>query len=74
MVVEDRQKMFGIDHPMTLWATLQLAKVKESSGSLEEALELFSDLLPRQDKALGASHPDTKETSRRLKSLRSTIS
>jgi tetratricopeptide (TPR) repeat protein len=69
-VVDDRKKIFGDAHPMTLWATMQLAIAKESEGSLEEALRMFEDLLPKQIKILGEVHPDVKESESRLQGLK----
>ncbi|KIX03188.1 uncharacterized protein Z518_06740 [Rhinocladiella mackenziei CBS 650.93] len=59
MVVEDRTATFGGDHPMTLWATMQLglAMEKASTGS-GELLALFDNLVMRQEKVLGTQHPD----------------
>jgi tetratricopeptide (TPR) repeat protein len=72
-IVDDRKKIFGDAHPMTLWATMQWAIAKESKGSLEEALRMFEDLLPKQIKILGETHPDVKEGKSRLQGLKSRL-
>lgn len=66
MVVEDRRSMFGAEHPMTLWATMQLAKVRKDSGEKETARELLKELMPKQEKVLGKEHPDSKDASQML--------
>jgi len=47
-----------------------LAIAKEGEGSLEEALRMFEDLLPKQIKILGEAHPDVKESESRLQGLK----
>lgn len=72
-VVDDRKKVFGDEHRMTIWATMQLGIAKQSGGALEEAKELFEALLPKQIKALSETHPDVKETEKRLETLRAKL-
>jgi len=69
-VVDDRTKVFGNDHRMTLWATMQLGIAKQSGGALMGARELFEALLPKQIKILGEHHPDVKESRDRLEVLK----
>jgi len=69
-VVEDRTKVFGDGHRMTLWATMQLGIAKQAGGLLNEAAELFEVLLPKQVAELGEDHPDVKESKTRLDTLR----
>lgn len=66
VVVDDRRKMFGHKHGMTLWAEMQLGIATEKAGDQVSAKTLFDNLLPRQEKALGEDHPDVKEVKRRL--------
>lgn len=60
VVVDDRRKIFGGEHGMTLGAEMQLGIALEKSGDQEGARKLFENLLPRQVKALGENHPDVK--------------
>jgi tetratricopeptide (TPR) repeat protein len=72
VVVDDRRKVFGQEHPMTLNANFQMAMVQFAAGENDEACELFSTLLPLQVKVLGIEHPDVKETKRYLGELEAT--
>lgn len=72
-VVEDRKKVFGDEHRMTIWATMQLGIAKQAIGALQEARELFEALLPKQLRALSETHPDVKETEKRLETLRAEL-
>jgi tetratricopeptide (TPR) repeat protein len=74
VVVDERRKLFGIEHPMTLAATFQMAIVQFAVGEVGEAGHLFSTLLPLQMKVLGIEHPDVKETKRYLGELEATKS
>jgi tetratricopeptide (TPR) repeat protein len=74
VVVEDRRKVFGNEHPMTLAATFQMAMVQSAAGEVNEAGVVFSALLPLQIRALGTEHPDVKDTNRYLKALEATKS
>ncbi|KAH8693400.1 NACHT and ankyrin domain protein [Phaeosphaeriaceae sp. PMI808] len=69
VVVDDRRTMFGEKHGMTLGAEMQLGIAMEKAGDNDGAKTLFSNLLPRQEKALGESHPDVKELKQRLVQL-----
>jgi tetratricopeptide (TPR) repeat protein len=69
VVVEDRRKIFGNEHPMTLWAAAQLAASQRAAGEILEAQDAFIKLLPLQEKVLGSEHPDLKETRRHLQEL-----
>ena len=69
-VVQDRKSMFGDEHPVTMWAVLQLGKAMQQAGENEQAKSLFEVLLPRQKKNLGEEHPDVKESEEMLASLR----
>ncbi|KAH7390181.1 hypothetical protein BKA64DRAFT_645106 [Cadophora sp. MPI-SDFR-AT-0126] len=72
-VVEDRTKVFGDSHRMTLWATMQLGIAKQAGGLLKEAAELFEVLLPKQIKELGEEHPDVKESRTRMDALKEAL-
>ncbi|KAF2269169.1 hypothetical protein CC78DRAFT_453664 [Lojkania enalia] len=67
IVVDDRRRTFGDGHGMTLWAEMQLGTAMEKAGDVDGARILFANLLPRQEKALGASHPDVKDVKERLR-------
>jgi Tetratricopeptide repeat len=48
-VVERRKKKLGKDHPITLWAIANLARVKNAQGDHSEAESLFrAGILPLQ--------------------------
>lgn len=66
-VVQDRSEKFGLDHPITLWATMQLGLAMEKAdASPQDVMILFNDLIPRQEKALGAQHPDVDSSRKAL--------
>ncbi|KAF1962459.1 NACHT and ankyrin domain protein [Byssothecium circinans] len=69
VVVDDRRKIFGEMHGMTLGAEMQLGIAMEKAGDPDGAKTLFGNLLPRQEKALGEGHPDVKEVKQRLAQL-----
>jgi len=69
-VVEDRTKVFGGGHRMTLWATMQLGIAQQAGGRVSDAAALFEILLPKQIKELGEDHPDVKESRTRLETLK----
>jgi hypothetical protein len=50
---------------------MQLGKARENNGESERALELLTDLVPRQERVLGVSHPDTEASTKLLVALRS---
>lgn len=62
VVVQDRARTFGDEHPMTLWAMMQLGSVKAAAGDVEDALKLARELRVKQIKVLGEDHPDVMET------------
>ncbi len=49
----------GPDHPDTLTTRSNIASWTGKCGNPQEALKLFSELLPDQQRALGPDHPDT---------------
>lgn len=69
VVVDDRKKLFGDEHGMTLGAEMQLGIALDKSGDFEGARLIFEDLVPRQIKALGEEHPDVRSSKQRLAEL-----
>ena len=69
VVAEDRRKIFGAEHGMTMWADMQLGIATMKGGDLPRARELLSDLLPRQREVLGADHQDVKDVAAMLEEL-----
>lgn len=68
-VVQDRRKIFGEEHGMTIGPMMQLAIATMKMDDLAAAKGLFDELLPKQQKVLGTGHPDVRETSGYLESL-----
>lgn len=66
VVVEDRRKLFGEEHRLTLWAEMQWGIAMDKGGDTEAARETFESLVTRQEKVLGSGHPDVKEVKGRL--------
>lgn len=66
VVVDDRKKMFGDRHGMTLGAEMLLGIAMEKSGDKDGAKKVFVNLVPRQEKMLGEEHPDVKGVKQRL--------
>ena len=58
--------MLGRDHPLTLRTRHNIAHWTGETGDAREALRLFTDLLPDQERVLGRDHPDTLKTLRRV--------
>ena len=56
----------GPDHPDTLFTRGNIASWTGEVGEPAEALRLFGELLPDQVRVLGAAHPDTLSTQRRI--------
>ena len=71
IVLDDRRKIFGDEHGMTLGPEMQLGIIKEKLGDLEGAKKVFLNVLPRQEKVLGANHPDVIDVKRRLEEFSS---
>lgn len=69
IVVDERRNIFGYDHPMTLWASFQLATTRIHCGERDLARQELEDLLPRQEKILGIEHPDIPQTKTQLEIL-----
>ena len=66
VAVEDRRKLFGEEHRLTLWAEMQYGIAMDESGDGGAAREAFEALIERQEKVLGKDHPDVKEVGSRL--------
>ena len=54
--------MLGRDHPDTLTTRNNIAYWTGEVGDAREALRLFTELLPDQERVLGRDHPDTLTT------------
>ena len=65
-IVDDRRRLFGEEHGLTLWAEMQLGIAMDKAGDGEAARETFTNLIPRQEKVLGSDHPDVKDVKKRL--------
>ncbi|KAH8589899.1 NACHT and ankyrin domain protein [Bisporella sp. PMI_857] len=66
VVVEDRRKLFGEEHRLTLWAEMQWGIAMDEGEDGEAAREVFESLIGRQEKILGVDHPDVKDVRSRL--------
>jgi tetratricopeptide (TPR) repeat protein len=66
VVVDDRRKLFGEEHRLTLWAEMQWGIAMDSAGDGEAARETFERLVTRQEKVLGSDHPDVKDVKKKL--------
>ena len=56
------QAILGPDHPDTLTTRNNIAAWTGETGDGREALRLFQELLPDQERVLGPDHPDTLTT------------
>lgn len=66
VVVEDRRKLFGEKHRLTLWAEMQYGISMDEGGDRGAARKLFEALIERQQSILGEDHPDVNEVCSRL--------
>jgi tetratricopeptide (TPR) repeat protein len=66
IVVEDRRKLFGEEHGLTLWAEMQWGIAMDERGDREAAIATFERLIVRQERVLGVNHPDVKAVKERL--------
>ncbi|KAJ7858476.1 hypothetical protein B0H14DRAFT_3634103 [Mycena olivaceomarginata] len=71
--VEKHQKVFGEDHPETLWIMGELALIFQQQGQLEHAEELLVAVLEKRRKLLGDDHPQTRWTMDQLANLYQSI-
>jgi tetratricopeptide (TPR) repeat protein len=67
IVVEDRRKLFGEEHGLTLWAEMQWGLAMDERGDREAAIAVFERLIMRQERVLGVNHPDVKMVKERLR-------
>ena len=58
-VVDQRRRKLGKEHPFTLWAIANLARIKSSCGDVEEAEEDFRAALIVAERNLGPDHIGT---------------
>ncbi|WP_415640917.1 tetratricopeptide repeat protein, partial [Skermania piniformis] len=59
VVLSDRVRVLGADHPSTLTSRHNLAGAYESAGRVGEAIDLFEVVLSDSVRVLGADHPST---------------
>lgn len=67
IVVEERRKLFGEEHRLTLWAEMQWGIAMDKRGDEEAAITIFERLILRQERVLGVDHPDVKLVKERLR-------
>ena len=58
-VVDKRSKIFGVEHPATLFAMASLASMNGDMGKYKEAEMLKIQVLDALKRILGVEHPDT---------------
>ncbi|MCJ1243824.1 hypothetical protein MMC30_001021 [Trapelia coarctata] len=58
-VVERRKEKFGKEHPYTLWAACNLARIKGLRGDFDEALSIMRAGIPVAERNLGENHIGT---------------
>ncbi|GAB5520625.1 MAG: hypothetical protein RhofKO_28760 [Rhodothermales bacterium] len=59
MLVEERARVLGLDHPSTLTSMNNLAGLLDSTGRYGEAEPLYRQALEGSERVLGLDHPDT---------------
>ncbi|KAJ7064141.1 hypothetical protein C8F01DRAFT_1081505 [Mycena amicta] len=64
--LEKRTKLFGTEHPETIWATANLALTFQKLGRYPDAQWLQEQVLEKRTMLLGAKHPDTIEATANL--------
>ncbi|MBP7853906.1 MAG: tetratricopeptide repeat protein, partial [Candidatus Microthrix sp.] len=57
-VVEDSERLIGVDHPDTLTARANLAASYRQAGRTNDAITLLQEVVDRQDGVIGPDHPD----------------
>ena len=67
IVVEDRRKLFGEEHGLTLGAEMLWGLAMDERGDREAAMAIFERLIVRQERVLGVNHPDVKLVKERLR-------
>jgi tetratricopeptide (TPR) repeat protein len=58
-VLLDHKEKLGKEHPKSLWATCNLARIKASVGMLEEAEQMIKTGLPVAELTIGVDHVGT---------------
>lgn len=58
-VFERRKERFGMEHPFTLWAACNLARIKGLHGDFDEALSIMRARIPVAERNLGETHIST---------------
>jgi tetratricopeptide (TPR) repeat protein len=58
-VLMNHREKLGKEHPKTLWAMCNLARIKGSSGKLEEAEQMIKAGLPIAERTIGVDHVGT---------------
>lgn len=66
-ILEEKQKLYGLDHLETASALENLAMTRRYSGEHEQAYQLFRRALRVRKKILGELHEKVQNTARRLK-------
>ncbi len=66
VLLDDRRRLFGEQHRLTLWAEMQWGIAMDEAGDEEAARETFERLITRQEDVLGSDHPDVNEVKKRL--------
>ncbi|OLN92208.1 Kinesin light chain 3 [Colletotrichum chlorophyti] len=64
--LELREKVLGLENPLTLTSINNLAIVLESQGKYEEAEQMYRQTLKLKEKVLGPDHPSTLVTKRNV--------
>lgn len=54
-----RRQLFGSEHPATLTASIELARILMAGGQLQAAYDVQSSVLPLAKRVFGDSHSDT---------------
>jgi tetratricopeptide (TPR) repeat protein len=58
-VLTNHREKLGREHPKSLWATCNLARIKASAGMLEEAEQMLKTGLPVAARTVGVNHVGT---------------
>ncbi|KFA82002.1 hypothetical protein S40288_08003 [Stachybotrys chartarum IBT 40288] len=59
MVIEERQRILGDEHPSTISAMNNLASTLGDQGKLDEAARMKQEVLQKMERILGDEHPST---------------
>lgn len=58
-VLSNHKEKLGKEHPKSLWATCNLARIKASAGAVKEAAHMIETGLPVAERTIGANHIGT---------------